>query len=303
MAVRVFSPAKINLSLAITGRRADGFHELVSVVAPLAFGDVLWAEATGEAAANDASRTTLTCDDATLAVDESNLVWKAARVFRAATGWTGGVALRLEKRIPVGAGLGGGSSNAVATLRALREVSGVAVSASEMMRLAAELGSDCPLFLAEGPVVMRGRGERVERLPDAAAARLRGRRVLVFKPAFGIATAWAYARLAERVRRGELAYAEAAEEEARWQAWLADERAPAEALAGNTFEPVAFAKFVALPAMLGWLREKFGVVAHMSGSGSACFALLPAEADVAALRAAIREGWGESAWVVETTLA
>jgi 4-diphosphocytidyl-2-C-methyl-D-erythritol kinase len=202
----------------------------------------------------------------------------------------------------MGAGLGGGSSNAVAALRALRDVSGVTVSAEEMMRMAAELGSDCPLFLADGPVVMRGRGERVEILSAAAAARLRVRRVLVFKPAFGIATAWAYGRLAECVRRGELAYDDAAEEEARLQAWLADKRAPVEALARNTFERVAFAKFVALPVMLAELRAKFGVAAWMSGSGSACFALLPAGVDAAAMIATIREGWGESAWVVETTL-
>jgi 4-diphosphocytidyl-2-C-methyl-D-erythritol kinase len=94
----LFSPAKINLYLAITGRRADGYHDLVSVVAPLNWGDTLHV--------TTASDTVLTCDDPTLAIDETNLILKATAAFRADTGWKDGVHFRLDKRIPVGAGLG-----------------------------------------------------------------------------------------------------------------------------------------------------------------------------------------------------
>src|SRR6478735_8846794 len=104
MDVSVFSPAKLNLFLAVTGRRADGFHDLVSLVWPVEFGDTL-----GVA---PASATVLECDDAELAVDDSNLVLKAASAFRAATRGEVSARFRLTKRIPMGAGLGGGSSDA-----------------------------------------------------------------------------------------------------------------------------------------------------------------------------------------------
>ena len=117
-ALTIFAPAKLNLFLAITGRRADGFHDLVSVVAPVDVGDTL--RVTGVADGKFA----LSCDDAAVPVDETNLVLKAARAFGRATGWTGGARFGLEKRIPVGAGLGGGSSDAVAALRGLNALAG-----------------------------------------------------------------------------------------------------------------------------------------------------------------------------------
>src|SRR5438552_482615 len=125
MDVSLFSPAKINLFLAVTGRRADGFHDLVSVVAPLDFGDELVAELGGSRReAGGGKQFTLECDHPEVPVDGANLVLKAAEAFVAATGWSGSVHFRLTKRIPPGAGLGGGSSNAVAALRALNRLAG-----------------------------------------------------------------------------------------------------------------------------------------------------------------------------------
>lgn len=291
--VSIPCPAKVNLSLAITGRRADGFHELVSVVAQLAFGDTLHARRVA-----DGQGFSLTCEVAEVPVDESNLVLRAARLFAAATGWGGGVEFFLEKRIPMGAGLGGGSSNAVAALRALERLSGRELGATRRDALAAELGSDCPLFWREVPVVMRGRGERVEVLAEGAEARLRGRRLVVFKPGFGVATAWAYQALAATPG----AYADGAAEEARLAAWMADDGAKAEGVLLNTMERPVFAKWIALPAMLAWLRERHGLEARMSGSGSACFAFLPEGTDLAAVTQTVREGWGEEAFVQATQL-
>jgi 4-diphosphocytidyl-2-C-methyl-D-erythritol kinase len=292
--VTLFSPAKINLSLAITGRRTDGFHELVSVVTTLAWGDTLHASLQF----GDTGPATLACDAPGVPTDASNLVLRAAAAFAEATGWRGRVAFCLKKRIPVGAGLGGGSGNAVAAVRALEALSGVALGREQRLALAAGLGSDCPLFCHEGPVVMRGRGERIEPLGAEAAARLRGRRVLIFKPEFGVATAEAYAALAARPDW----YAEVAVEEARLAAWQANPGAPAEALLANTLERPVFAKWLALPAMLAWLRERHGVQARMSGSGSACFLLLQPGQDEALLVRTIREGWGAGAFVQATLL-
>ncbi len=295
MRVVVPSPAKINLYLAVTGRRGDGFHDLVSVAAPLAFGDELAVEAVDAGAG---PRFALACDDPAVPLDGSNLVLRAAEAFAAATGWAGGARFTLTKRIPLGAGLGGGSSNAVAALRALDRLTGGGTGGERLAALAAGLGSDCALFLRDGPVVMRGRGERVEDLPPAAAARLRGRRVLVFRPDFGIATPWAYARMAARGTD----YVAAAEAEARLAGWVAG-AAPAEALLANNLEAPAFAKHLALPVMLAWLRERHGLAPRMSGSGSACFALLGEADDAAAVEATVRAGWGPAARVVVTRLA
>ena len=291
--ISIFAPAKLNLFLAVTGRRADGFHDLVSVVAPLDFGDTLRAEPAGE--------TTLVCDDAGVPCDDSNLVLKAARAFAREAKWREGARFTLEKRIPMGAGLGGGSSDAVAALRALNELVGPerALPPATLSALAAELGSDCPLFLSGGPVVMRGRGERVGSLPPDAVRRLRGRRVLVFKPGFGISTPWAYGQM---VAAGPRSYLPAAAAEGRLAAWLAEPTAPAEALCFNTMETPAFAKFVALPVLLEQLRREFGLEARLSGSGSACFALLRPETDRARVVTTVRAAWGQAAWVVEARI-
>ena len=162
-------PAKLNLLLAVTGRRPDGFHELVSVVAPVALADTLTVE--------PAAEFSLSCDDPTVPTDGTNLVLKAAAAFRTATGWRGGAKFTLAKCIPAGAGLGGGSSDAAIALKALNQLAGNPLAPDALATVAAGVGSDCALFIAGGPVVMRGRGEKVERLPEAVAARLRGRRL------------------------------------------------------------------------------------------------------------------------------
>lgn len=287
-------PAKLNLLLAVVGRRADGFHELVSVVAPVAFGDTLTLE--------PATEFSLTCNDPAVPADGTNLVLKAAAAFRAATGWRGGAKFSLTKCIPTGAGLGGGSSDAATALVALNRLAGEKLAPAALAAVAAEVGSDCALFLPGGPVVMRGRGERVERLAEPTAARLHGRRVLIFKPGFAIATPWAYAQHAAKMRGS---YRPGAEAEARLVNFThaVTTGAAWEKLLFNDLEEVVFAKFVALPVLLGQLRTRFGLEPRLSGSGSACFALLPAGAPVPEITAAIRAAWGESAFVVETVLA
>lgn len=290
-AVSLFAPAKLNLFLAITGKRADGFHDLLSVAALLDFGDTLRAE--------PAAGFSLETDAADLPVDESNLVLKAARAFAAATGWSGGARFFLEKRIPTGAGLGGGSSDGVAALRLLNQLAGNPLAAPALAEVAAKLGSDCPLFLNDGPVVMRGRGERIEALPAVVAKRIRGRRVLLFKPGFGIATPWAYAQMAAAAPASYLPVPAA---EARLAEWVQASGAPVEKLLFNNMEPPAFAKFTALPVLLEQLRRDYGLASRMSGSGSACFAFLAENSPVAAIEQAIRTAWGDSAVVVEARL-
>lgn len=298
-AFSIFAPAKLNLFLAVTGRRPDGFHELVSLVAPLDLGDTLHVER--------AAACSLSCDEPGVPLDATNHILRAAAVFNRMRRGAPEVAakFRLEKRVPMGAGLGGGSSDAVAALRALNRIAGGPLGPDALAAAAAEVGSDCPLFLHDGPVVMRGRGERVEPLPAGLAARLRGRRVLIFKPDFAIPTPWSYARLAAMAggAAGAAAYEQPAAAEARLASWLEDPRAPIETLLFNSLERPAFSKFVALPVLLSQLRTRFGLVAAMSGSGSACFAFPADDAPLDEIGRFIRAAWGDSAWVMPARLA
>jgi 4-diphosphocytidyl-2-C-methyl-D-erythritol kinase len=287
------APAKINLLLAVTGRRPDGFHDIVSVAAPLAWGDTLCVEVGG-------SSFSVASDDPSVPTDGTNLVMRAAAAFAEASGWRGGARFSITKRIPPGSGLGGASSDAVCALLALNDAAGRPLDDGALALVASRVGSDCPLFLAGAPVVMRGRGERVERLPADAYRRMRGVRVLLFKPAFPIPTPWAYAMLAAGA---PAAYVPAAEADARLAAWIARPRAPLRELLFNSMERPAFAKFPALSLMLETLRGRLGIEARMSGSGSACYALLEERADARPLEAAVREAWGRSAFILETRIA
>jgi 4-diphosphocytidyl-2-C-methyl-D-erythritol kinase len=287
------APAKVNLFLAVTGRRADGFHDLLSLAAPLVWGDSITLEPGGSAFAVD-------CDDPGVPTDATNLVIKAAAAFAEATGWRGGARFSIKKRIPFGAGLGGASSDAVSALVALNSLAGGPLDKPGLARVASGVGSDCALFLANSPVVMRGRGERVEPLAKEVYRRIRGARVIIFKPGFAVPTAWAYAKLAAGAPKGYVSLSDA---EARLALWTSKPGAPAAELLFNSMEPPVFAKFPALPILIGQIGARFGIACRMSGSGSACFALLNESADAGPVEAAVRAAWGPSAFFVETRIA
>lgn len=293
--VSLTSPAKINLFLAVTGRRADGFHDLLSLAVPVEFGDELHVELTASPGI------VLECDDPTLATDESNLVVRAALAFRREVPFDGGARFVLQKRIPQGAGLGGGSSNGASALLALNRLTGMPLTPGKLSLLAGEIGSDCALFLDGGAVVMRGRGERVEPLAERVRMRLNGRRVWIIKPSFGVSTPWAYRMLAAEAPR---LYLPAAEAEQRLATWVNAPSTPISCLLYNSFEAVVFRKFVGLPLLLKRLADSFGLVTAMSGSGSACFAFSSDSSDeprrTADIVRVVQEAWGRGALVVET---
>lgn len=290
--ISIFAPAKLNLFLAVTGRRPDGFHDLVSLVSPIAFGDTLRLEP--QAGGTDS----LECDAPGVPTDGSNLVLKAAAAWRAAGGAVPAVRFILTKKTPSGAGMGGGSSDAVAALQGLQRLATTRLPADALMAVAASLGSDCPLFLAGGASIMRGRGERLEVLDEAAARRLRGRRVLVCHPGFGVETPWAYGRLAAGAPE---TYSAAEDAEGRLAAWRRG-AIELEELLENSFERVVFAKFLALPALAERLRTLCGLRLHLTGSGSACFALLPDGDDGNAAEREIRAAWGAGAFSAVSVL-
>lgn len=283
------APAKINLMLAITGMRADGFHNLVSLVMPLlTLCDNLRMEICPKA-----QRDILVCDALGVPPDGSNLVLRAAAAFRERVPAFPPVRFFLEKNIPHGAGLGGGSSDAATALLMMADAAGTAAPSLEALsEIAAKVGSDCPLFLAGAPIIMRGRGEQIENLSSEEKAILSARNFLIFKPAFGVSTAEAYDAMK---RVAPKFYTPEAEAERRLSAWR---NAPNTELLPlfNDMEAPVFEKHVALPALFSVLRERFGLEAHMSGSGSACFAEITPNLDLDAVRACIVDCWGPSAF-------
>lgn len=280
--------------LAVTGTRSDGFHDLVSLVAPVAsLADFLTMEIF-PSENSERAPDVLECDATGVPTDSSNLVLKTAEEFRRAVPAFPRVRFVLEKKIPQGAGLGGGSSDAAAALKLMSEAVGeFAPSANSLRKIAAKIGSDVPLFLSGTPVVMRGRGEKIESLSSEETAAVFAKQKLIFKPAFGVSTAEAYGAMK---RSAPKFYTPADEAERRLAAWRADpKRVPLPLF--NDMEAPVFEKHVALPTLFKILRERFGLDAHMSGSGSACFVGISEKTNVQAVSALIRECLGETAFV------
>ncbi len=267
-----FAPAKINLSLRVLGRRADGFHDLESLMCPVSVGDTL------EVTRRAASGLEFVCDDATLPLGEDNLVVRAARLFCGARGIEPHVRIALTKRIPHGAGLGGGSSDAATTLLALDRLFDTHLSREALAALAAELGSDVPFFIYESAAIIRGRGERVEPVAFPHALPL-----LLIKPPFGVPTPWAYSRWKDAREIPGVPYAA--------QAFSWGEL-------GNDLERPVFEKHLFLADLKCWLRAQPEVAgALMSGSGATVFAVLREKDSAAPLGERVTQEFGPDFWL------
>lgn len=242
------APAKINLSLVVTGKREDGFHELETLMVPVSgLADRLLFE--------PAESFGFVCDQDGVPTDESNLVVKAVRAFERAAGIEVKYQITLEKEVPHGAGLGGGSSDAAFCLLGLNQLHGDPLAFEVLHELAADLGSDVPFFLYEAPCICRGRGDLIEPVEPVGAFS-----VCLFKPGFGVSTPDAYQR---------------------WQSSRELPGIPYAAQSGpygemvNDLERPVFEKFIFLADFKRWLLGQAEVaVAQMSGSGSTMIAIL-----------------------------
>lgn len=287
--IEKFSPCKINLMLAILGIRPDGFHELISIVAPTKFGDTLKAQI------SDKPADSLACNMEGIPLDSTNLVIKAAELFREATGRSEHFDFDLQKRVPAGAGLGGGSSNGAAALLAVNELCGNPLPTKKLSEIAAQMGSDCPLFLTNTPVVMRGRGERVFALRGEAREYIERLKLVIFKPDFSINTGWAYSQM----KANPQDYMSENAAESALSEWLENPSISGLPLINN-MQIEAFKKFPALQIVLDEIRTRFRVPAMMSGSGSACFAIVNnlEDGEIAELEKLVKNLLGETALVV-----
>lgn len=286
----MIAPAKVNLMLSIHGPRGDGFHELSSVICALNFGDELRIAPCEET-------DQLVCSDPRVPLGQDNLILRAADAFRARTKLKAHYAFYLDKRIPMGAGLGGGSSDAVAALKLMNQTSGNPLKREDLIELSAELGSDCPFFVSAQPSIMRGRGERIDVLDASLISRLRGQRLVLFQPEFPIETAWAYRRLREL---GPEFY----ETESLCHARLEQFKGGGTLteLLMNSFEPVVGMKYLSMTTLLNGLRA-LDIPCLMSGSGSGCFALLDSDvAKTMEIKGFVQEAWGKFVFWVETSI-
>jgi 4-diphosphocytidyl-2-C-methyl-D-erythritol kinase len=252
--IRCVAPAKVNLFLEVLGKRADGYHEIATLMAAIDLCDMI------DLSLADDGSLSLTCDDPALPVGPDNLVLKAASRLRAEFAYAAGAAIRLTKRIPWGAGLGGGSSDAAATLVGLNELWRLAASRAELARIGADLGSDVPFFLNGAAAWCTGRGEVVSPMPV-------GRRLdlVLVKPAEGLATADVYRRLQvpPTPMNGDTAKAALA-------------AGDVEGLGRSLFNRLEEPAFELSPVAADWRRrlQAMGTAGTlMSGSGSCLFAL------------------------------
>jgi 4-diphosphocytidyl-2-C-methyl-D-erythritol kinase len=265
--VTTSAPAKINLSLSVLGKRPDGFHAIESLMVPLTLADTITLEHRDEPGIG------LTCSDPSLPTDDSNLVFRAARRFFETVDASPAIQIHLEKRIPHGAGLGGGSSDAASVLMALNALFYAPLSQAGVHELAAELGSDVPFFLARSAAFCRGRGEIVEPILFAETLPL-----LLIKPGFGVPTPWAYGRWGGS---RELPGIDYGPQSFAWGTLV------------NDLERPVFEKYLFLAVLKRWLREQPEVAgALMSGSGSTTFAVLRDAAMGRELEARVRREFG-----------
>lgn len=268
--VRLTAPAKVNLILRILDRRPDGYHNLWSLMQTVGLPDDLTVRL------NPAHRDVrLRCNLPDLPTDGRNLVVKAAEALRTASGRAEGLEIDLQKTIPMGGGLGGGSSNAAATLLAVNQVLGLDWSTAKLAEIGAQLGSDVPFFLYAPSGFISGKGEAVQ------PTTIKGSRwLLLVNPGFGINTGWAYQQLAER-RSGLRPLSDAHQRLARRGTLTWEELLP---LMENDFEAALAESHPALGELKGELLTAGAEAAMLSGSGATVFGVF---ADEAAARQAL----------------
>jgi len=278
------SPCKVNLLLNVLGKRADGFHELETVMQPVPVCDELQFTREGQSIE-------LTCNHPSLPVDSTNLVYRAAAAFLQAARRSEGVRIHLEKRLPLAAGLGGGSGNAACTLLGLNELFSEPLTARQLEDIAAVLGSDVPFFLQNQPALATSRGERITPLDFFPA--LRGVFILLIHPGFGIATAWAYQALA---RHPEALNGRPGRAQELVSLLQSGDLAAAADEFYNSLEAPALNKYPLLALVQEFLKANGAAAALMSGSGSTTFALVIDQNAAEQLRENFQAKFGENHW-------
>jgi 4-diphosphocytidyl-2-C-methyl-D-erythritol kinase len=280
LTVRLRAFAKINLGLKIIGKRPDGYHEIQTLYQTIALHDRLSISLAGPPSA-----IRVECDDSHVPGGPANLVYRACELWSRARKFRGAIHIRLEKKIPIGSGLGGASADAAAALLGLERLAGNRLNLESHLRLGAQLGSDVPLFFWGGRVLGCGRGEDVYPLWDLPA-----RRCLVIFPGFSVSTAWAYGeagRAAPSLQLTEKAKKPNIKRFGAWSHFPLSEWGPAE----NDFERVVFARWPELAQLKRRLIRAGAESTSLTGSGSAVFAVFDSARKLHRASSFVPAGW------------
>ncbi len=280
--LRIAAPAKVNLILRVLDRRPDGYHELWSLMQCVALEDLITFRLRP-----DSTGITLTSDDPSLPTDRRNLIVRAAVLVLDRAGMKAGLDIQVSKRIPVGAGLGGGSSDAAATIVALNRLLSLGWSMEDLSGLGEQLGSDVPFFFFGPTAVVQGRGQNV------VPVHIRGRRwIVLIHPGFPIQTRWAYEQLSHS-RKGVRPLSPAAAGLSAKDGLSWEEVIP---LMENDFEEALTPTHAVLGDIKRELLGQGAEAALLSGSGSTVFGVFSSEAEAA--RAQERLGSARNRWSV-----
>jgi len=248
---KIQAPAKLNIRLKVIGRRPDGYHELVSIMVPVALFDTLELERLPKKQIN------LACQGLSVPDDGENLAYRAAQAFFARTGIGGGVSIKLTKNIPIAAGLGGGSSDAASTLTCLNELWSSPLDCEDLCELASGLGADIAFFLLAKPSIARGIGEVLEPIEKWPTFWY-----VIVTPPLQVSTAWAYANLKLELTKGEYNFI---------LKRLKKEPIQVGHILENDLESVTAIHFPVIKSIKTLLLDAGAVGALMSGSGPSVF--------------------------------
>ena len=260
--------AKINLFLAITGKRSDGFHEINSVMAKIALFYQLTIEKIDKL-----DQTICECSNSINLSGIDNIAYIAVSEWRKITGDRSGVRVIIDKKIPVQGGLGGGSSNAVSTLIGLNQLFGQLLSNKEVLCLAQKIGSDCSFFLTCGLASVSGRGENSRDVSFSKSDTVKGSKVLIIQQPIGFSTNLLYRDFSAKKDFSNKSWAEE-----KIRSWEKGD-IPTSDLLYNDFEKVIFEKYLFFKPLFTEMMDLFGLQFNISGSGSCFFCLLDRDID------------------------
>jgi len=289
--ITVPAPAKINLFLAITGRRSDDFHQIQSVISKIDLSDYVTLEKT-----DLLDEITCICIGNDSLSGGQNLACAAVRQWRQVTGDRTGVKVTIQKNIPIMAGLGGGSSDAVSALLGLNSLNGNPLCDSELGNIAQELGSDCAFFLTNGLAHVTGRGEDVHNFENKVNVSLNRQRIFIFQPPIGFSTPLLYKRFSEKSSYSEDSWASN-----RIRSWSKG-TIPTIQFLYNDFESVILNKYLFLSPLFKLMEKVHGLSFRVSGSGSCCFCFAQNDTDKESVEQLIKESLGDEAGFWETRI-
>jgi 4-diphosphocytidyl-2-C-methyl-D-erythritol kinase len=289
--ITVPAPAKINLFLAITGRRPDDYHQIQSVISKIDMADYVTLEKTYKL-----DEVTCICEGNHSLSGEQNLAYSAVREWRQVTGDRTGVKVTIQKNIPIMAGLGGGSSDAVSTLLGLNSLNGNPLGDLELSNIAQKLGSDCAFFLTGGLAHVAGRGEDVHLFENKINESLNLQRLFIFQPPIGFSTPLLYERFSEKKMYSKGTWAKN-----RIQNWSKG-TIPTIQFLYNDFESVILNKYLFLSPIFKLMEKVHGLSFRVSGSGSCCFCFAENDTDKESVEQLIKESLGDEAGFWETRI-